>query len=976
MQRPDQFVQGRDRGGKASRDLGILPASYPVPPVHAKASSQQVNATSTQVDVSAETLIAEFPTVFDGQVKCMPGESFRITLREDSKPFCVSTPRRIPLPYREKLKEQLDKLLAANIIAPVTEPTDWCAPIVVAPKKNTDEIGLCVDFTKLNKFVRREIYQSSTPAEAVAEISATEAKFFTTFDALKGYHQCPLDEESQLLTTFITPFGRYKYLRALYGICSISEHYNRRMDEAMAGLTQYSKVVDDVCVFDRSFADHVAHVRQFLQRCADRGISLNRDKFRFGQEEVLFAGYVLSSLGYSPDPKLLSAITDFPTPESVTDLRSFLGMVTQLSAFCSDIADCTHPLRGLLSTKNEFIWTADHNAAFAATKQALVAPQALAYYDPSHPTRLHTDASRRQGLGFVLTQKQPDNTWCTVQAGSRFLSGTESRYAVIELELLGVAWAVTKCSLFLAGLPHFDVIIDHKPLVPILNNHRLDEIENIRLQRLRTKLMPYNFTATWLKGSDNAAADALSRAPVAPADHEDILEEDVAICTIALANLASENSNLRLDDLCRNAADDPGYQSLLSFVTNGFPEHKSDLPEVTRQYWHIRSGLTVDDGIVLYGTRLVIPPSMRRKMLVMLHEGHQGIERTKQRARGIVYWPGIDNDIDNTVRSCADCQRELPSLPKEPYIRHASPTQPFQVISADLATHAGQQFLVVVDHLSNWPFVFQLGTTSTARQLIHSFRQVFCFAGAPDVLYSDNGPQFNAYPLKSFLADWGVEHRTSSPHYPQSNGHAEAAVKSMKRLLRRCWCDGHLDDERWTAAILQYRNTPGSDGESPAEILFGHPVQDKLPAHRRAFAHRWQSLAEHADAASKHADHQVQAEARYNASAATLPDLRVGTQVAIQNPSTKLWDRYGVIIQLGSYRRYFVRLPSGRILTRNCRFIRRRFGFSVHVPVTPASGSPTGNTPSPTEPASSPVAPAPRRSVRSRRKPDRLIETM
>ena len=152
--------------------------------------------------------------------------------------------------------------------------------------------------------------------------------------------------------------------------------------------------------------------------------------------------------------------------------------------------------------------------------------------------------------------------------------------------------------------------------------------------------------------------------------------------------------------------------------------------------------------------------------------------------------------------------------------------------------HAGQQFLVVVYHLSNWPIVFQLGTTSTARQLIHSFRQVFCFAGAPDVLYSDNGPQFNAYPLKSFLADWEVEHQTSSPHYPQSNGHAEAAVKSMKRLLRRCWCDGHQDDERWTAAILQYRNPPGSDGESPAEILFGHPVQDKLPAYRRAFTHR------------------------------------------------------------------------------------------------------------------------------------------
>ena len=576
-----------------------------------------------------------------------------------------------------------------------------------------------------------------------------------------------------------------------------------------------------------------------------------------------------------------------------------------------------------------------------------------------------------------------------MQAGSRFLSDAESRYAVIELELLGVAWAVKKCSLFLAGLPHFDVIVDHQPLIPILNNHRLDEIENIRLQRLRTKLMPYSFTATWLKGSDNAAADALSRAPVSPATHEDILDEDVAICNIALANLNAEDCNLRLDDVRRHASSDAEYQSLFALVSNGFPEHKRDVPEPSRRYWHVRTSLTVDDGLVLYGCRLVIPSSMRRATLAMLHEGHQGIERTKQRARRIVYWPGIDNDIDNTVRSCADCQRELPSLPKEPYIQHASPSRPFQVISADLASHAGQQFLVVVDHLSNWPFVFQLGTTSTARQLVSSFRQVFCFAGAPDVLYSDNGPQFTAHAVKSFLVDWGISHRTSSPHYAQSNGHAEAAVKSMKRLLRRCWRNGHLDEEKWTAAILQYRNTPSNQKASPAEILFGRPVQDRLPAHRRAFSDRWQSLADRTDATSQHADCQEKSVARYNAAATPLPVLCVGTQVAIQDPATNLWDRHGVIVQLGDHRRYFVRLPSGRVLTRNRRFIRRRFGYSITA-TPPAPGPSFIEAPSSTcaasstitqqsqdsQQSSSPATLAPRRSTRERHRPERLIETI
>ena len=152
----------------------------------------------------------------------------------------------------------------------MTEPTDWCAPIVIAPKKGTDRIRMCVDLSKLNRFVRREHYPSVTPAEAVTDIHQSQAKFFTVFDALKGYHQCPLDEESQKLTTFITPFGRFKYLRAPYGISSISEHYNRRMDEAFAVIQGVRKIVDDVVVFDKDEQQHVEHVREILRRCGEK----------------------------------------------------------------------------------------------------------------------------------------------------------------------------------------------------------------------------------------------------------------------------------------------------------------------------------------------------------------------------------------------------------------------------------------------------------------------------------------------------------------------------------------------------------------------------------------------------------------------------------------------------------------------------------------------------------------------------------
>ena len=124
---------------------------------------------------------------------------------------------------------------------------------------------MCVDLSHFNKYVIRERYQLLTPAQAVADIAACDAKIFIVLDALKGYHQCPLDQESQSFFTFITPFGRFKYLRAPYGICSISEHYNRRMTEAFAGLSGFRRIVDDIVIYDSNVTDHVAHVKQFLQ---------------------------------------------------------------------------------------------------------------------------------------------------------------------------------------------------------------------------------------------------------------------------------------------------------------------------------------------------------------------------------------------------------------------------------------------------------------------------------------------------------------------------------------------------------------------------------------------------------------------------------------------------------------------------------------------------------------------------------------
>jgi len=293
------------------------------------------------------------PTVFDGNITMMDGEEFQISLTADAKPYCVNTPRSIPFAYQDKLKAELELLQTQHIIAPVTEATEWCAPIMVASKKDSEKVRMCVDLSYLNRFVIRERYQSQTPAQAIADIAASEAKYFTFIEALKGYHQCPLDQQSQPLTTFITLFGPFKYLRAPYGITSISEHYNRQMTEAFNGLSGFRRIVDDFIIYDSNLSDQIAHVKEFLKHCADQHIALNAEKCQFFQTKTTFAGFLLSDQGYQVDPAITDAIARYPVPTNRTELRSFIGLVNQLSSSTSAVSSLLAPFRALLSTKNE-----------------------------------------------------------------------------------------------------------------------------------------------------------------------------------------------------------------------------------------------------------------------------------------------------------------------------------------------------------------------------------------------------------------------------------------------------------------------------------------------------------------------------------------------------------------------------------------------------------------------------------------------
>ena len=301
-----QYPPGGDRSSPHTDNIAAVhesPESRPLPPTLERDKAQ---------------FLVDFADELGGELFTMPEEQFDIYLTDSYEPFSVCMPHPVPYAYRDKLQGKLD-----NVIAPVTTPTEWCAPIVITPKKDRDDIRLCVDLSKLNKYIKRERYLSLSPHEAVADIMSSDAIYFTTIDALSGYWQVPLAPECLELTTFITPFGRYMFCSAPFGICSILERYNWHMDEALIGIQNIHKIVDGIIIYDRTYEENVKHVREVLEWCGQRKISLKREKFVFAQPKAKFSGYIMGPDEFAADPSLTKAICEFPCPTNITELRSF-----------------------------------------------------------------------------------------------------------------------------------------------------------------------------------------------------------------------------------------------------------------------------------------------------------------------------------------------------------------------------------------------------------------------------------------------------------------------------------------------------------------------------------------------------------------------------------------------------------------------------------------------------------------------------
>ena len=417
--------------------LGVIPADFPHTKVNAVASDDsidsilqdytdvlidpaQVNAVASLDEDSIALIMKDYADVLKDNLgtQRMSGDPMKIYLRDDKEVVPVKwlTPRRTPVHLQESADKVIKLALENKIIERVTWATDWVSPAQFVAKPD-GSARLITDYTRLNDYVRRPIHPFASAREIVDAIQPA-SKWFAKLDAASGYHQVSLHEDYRDLTTFILPSGTYRYLVAPMGLNSSGDEFCIRSDLAIRGLDYVHKIVDDALIEAETCQDLFTRIREVLDRFRAHGITCSKKKFVMGQS-ISFAGYLITDSGIRPDPARTESIRDFPVPQNVSDIRSFLGLAQQLAHFIPDLAQASYHIRGLLQKDAAFIWLPDHQAEFEKLKEMLTSDLLVHPFDKDLQTEVLTDAAKTLGLGYALIQRTPEGNIRLVSCGSR-----------------------------------------------------------------------------------------------------------------------------------------------------------------------------------------------------------------------------------------------------------------------------------------------------------------------------------------------------------------------------------------------------------------------------------------------------------------------------------------------------------------------------------------------------------------------------
>ena len=786
-------------GYSTAKDLGILCIG--------PGASLPADDCNQVEDTFAEKIKTKYPNVFQGVGKL---KGFKLKLHIDpTVPPTAQKVRRIPFALRDKVTAKTNELMKEDIIEKVEGPTTWVSPVVITPK-SSGEIRLCVDMRRANEAIIRERLPIPTIDEVLEELNGST--IFSKLDLRWGFHQVELHEDSRDITTFVTHDGLFRYRRLSFGVNAAPEKFQHIISQTVADTEGVVSIANDLIAQMERMSKNLHKV---LARLEEKHLTLRAEKCTFGMNRVVFMGILLSRHGIGPTEEKVRAVVEASHPTSVSEVRSFLGLVGFSARFIPDFATTAEPLRALCRKGENFEWGKEQETAFVKLKKELADSSMLAYFDKDAPTRVIADASP-VGLGAVLVQEMKGH-WRAVCYASRSLSGVERRYSQTEKEALALVWACERFNLYLYGLQEFDLVTDHQALKTIYGRRSKP---SARIERWVLRLQPYNYKVCYVPSRKNIA-DALSRLTKIPASkgyvHDD---EYVRMITLQAVPVA-----LRIQEIEEASARDVELQVVHECL------HTGNWERAPKAYMMARNELASIGHVVLRGTRIVIPRELQQRVLELAHEGHQGIVKTKERLRSKVWWPGMDKQAEKKCKQCYGCQLTTKHVPPPPVKPTTMPEEAWQELALDLLgpLPGGEYLLVLVDYFSRWMEVNVVRSTTSA-MLIKCLDNHFARYGVPVGLRTDNGPNLISQEMESYLKEMGIKHQLASPLWPRANGEVERQNRSLLKSMRLFQAEGKDWRVELNKFLLAYRSTNHTTtGVSPAELFLKRKLSTKLP---------------------------------------------------------------------------------------------------------------------------------------------------
>ena len=603
----------------------------------------------------------------------MRGMTAKIHVDAQARPSFYR-PRSVPYAMRGKVEKELEHLEQQGIIEPV-QFSDWAAPIVPVLKKD-GSVRICGDYKlTVNRAAKLDTYPLPRIDDLFASLSG--GKRFTKLDLAHAYQQVPLDDESKELVTINTQKGLFRYNRLPFGVASAPSIFQRTMENLLHGIPHVSVYIDDILITGESDTEHLNNLAEVLKRLEAAGMRLKRNKCSFLLPQVEYLGHQISEKGLQPTKEKVRAIVDAPAPRNVSQLKSFLGMLNYYSKFLPNLSTRLAPLYRLLQKQMKWSWGSEQKQSFQDAKVLLTSSCVLAHFDPQKELTLSCDASP-YGVGAVLSHKLEDGSEHPVAFASRTLTPAERKYAQLDKEGLAIIFGVKRFHPYLLGR-RFKIYSDHKPLQHLFSESRaIPPMASARIQRWALTLSAYDYSIAYKPGKEHANADLLSRLPLPESPGETPLPEETILLmeSLSMSPVSARQIKSWTDR-------DPVLSRVRRFVLQGW---RSTNDPVLRPYQRRKNELSVQDGCVLWGNRVVVPPPGRVKVMEELHEGHPGASRMKSLARGYVWLPNMDAELEGKVKDCILCQTNQKSPPPAPLHPWEWPERPWSRLHASTLT--------------------------------------------------------------------------------------------------------------------------------------------------------------------------------------------------------------------------------------------------------------------------------------------------